>query len=469
MPLTIDVTDIPSWSVTASMESGLTASIELANTNNKYYIEDYLHKSITLTMKVNDVDKVVFMGYIVGLDPNYEATAQNNIAFSCVSIFNRLSRKPINTELYATVDFDLLLINILSTLCGYNDSYYDTTDGVPDFEFENICVNETSTIEALQKLAQASGQELFVNLAGILKSDDFTLVGDANDLVIPKSEITSAKLSLTDEIAFSTVRVRGGYSSTIDGPPAFLWPFQYHNPEFNQFPKELVYATYYTSAPDECFENAVITSADPDFISGHVTSVQNMNGLVSMYVQLEVDAGGAVQGSHNITITVTPSDYKLTSQDAVGTKLTNLSKGVTRLDNKVQALNNHPQRTTGSTDFRSIKPPDEKDVNRFESVTSDTTLKNLVGVLWTEIDNPYITNQTACDAVGTRYIQQYKQSRKIWEAQVVANTSIDLNQKVLFYPPESPLAIEGVIREINIDYQASNSSLLMSLKIEQLN
>lgn len=469
MPVSIDYTDIISWSVSASMESGLSATIELANTHNKYASEDFLYSNVTLEMIIDGVSKTVFFGYIVGRDPTFEVSSKENIAFSCLSIFNRLGNRPINTELYDTVLMDGLLYDILSNYCGYDSTYYELNNGNPSFEFTNICINEPSTIEALQKLAQASGNELFVDLDGKLKLGTIAagITGDSLISVSPHY-IGDCKLIHTDEVAFSTVRVRGAYSSIVDGPAAFLWPFQYSNIQFNQYPRELVYATYYTNAPDECFENAVITSADPKFVSGYVSYVQNMNGLVRMEVQLEVTTAGAVQGSHNITILVTPADYQLVSTDALGLKVTNFSKGISRRESEIRAIFNHPQRTTGSTNFRSLKPPDEKEVNRYEAIVQDATLHAKIGTVWTEIDNVYIPSEAVCQTVAQQYIDNYKKTRKIWEVSVVPSTEYNLNYILQFTPQELTTEVYGLIREINISFTCANGELKQDLKLEEL-
>lgn len=462
--------DIVSWSISASMETGLSATIEVANKNNVYYSDSYLHKLITLTTNINGTQKIIFKGHIVGYDPNYELGAKHNLAFSCQSIFNRLSRKPINTEKYDTVSFSTLIGDILTQYNGYSAATYDLTYGNPSGTFTNICVNEPSTIEAIKKLAEASYQEIFVNLEGKLVTEQYTALDETplSEVTLPPEYVHEAKVTYTDEIAFSTVRVRGGYKANIIQPDAFIYSFTYLNTFPNPYPTAQILVPYATSAPSECFENAAITSSDPNFVSAYVSNVTNVSNFYVLDVQAEVEAPYIATGSHDIIITVTPAAVEILSTNAFGTQITNLNKGTTRRNLKKIYWESHPQRTKGSTDFRGMKPPDEKEVNRYDVYVQDVSLHALVGTLWTELDNVYIPDEASCELIGERYLQEYKQNRKIWEITLAPYLDINLNTRLTFQVPDLGTQIIGVVREINFEYQASNNSLIETVRLEEL-
>ena len=465
----INPQDIVSWSIAASMETGLSATIEVANKNNIYYNDDYLHNIITLTVDVNGTQKILFKGFIVGYDPNYELGAKHNLAFSCQSIFNRLSRKPINTEKYTEVTFTNLVQDILETYNGYNSSTYDLTYGNPGGTFTNICVNEPSTIEAIKKLAEASYQEIFVNFEGKLITEQYTTLDETplSEVTLPPEYIHSAKLTYTDEIAFSTVRVRGGYKAETIQPAPFDTIFSFYNTFPNPYPKDLISLGFTTSAPLECFENAVITSSDPGFISGAVSKVIIQNFPV-LEIQLEVAAPYIATGSHEIILTITPAEVEIVSQNAFGVQFTNLEKGSTRRNIKKLDWESHPQRTKGSSHFRGMKPPDEKEVNRYDTYVQDVDLHALVGTTWTELDNVYIPSEMLCTLVGERYLQEYKQNRKIWEIVFAPYLDIVLNTRLTFQVPDLGIQVVGVVREINFTYNADKNELIESAKVEEL-
>lgn len=470
MTVQIESIDVVSWAVTASMESGLSATIEVANKDSNYYNDEYLHKLITLKANVNDVEKTVFKGIIVGYDPSYELAAKHNLAFSCVSLFNRLERRPINTEKYDEVSFSDITTDILVQYCGYDASTFDLTYGTPDSPFTNMCVNEPSTIEALKKLAQASYQELFVNLEGKLITQQYTDLVETPllEVTLAPEYIYAAKITRTDEIAFSTVRVRGAYKVATVQPPAIDAPTSIFNTFSNPYPQVEVIYPIIVSAPAECFENAAITSTDPNFISGVVSNVVNLNGARLLTIQLNVDAPLLLVGTHDLILRIEPAEAEIVSQKALGTQLTNIAKGTTRHNNKKAAWENHPQRTKGSIEFRGMKPVDEKEVDRYDVVVQDTSLHAMIGTLWTELDNVYIPSEAFCTLIGERYLTEYKQNRKIWEINFAPDLSLELNCRLTFSVPDSPLTVVGVVRDLNFNYTAENNSLLMSAKVEEL-
>jgi hypothetical protein len=286
---------------------------------------------------------------------------------------------------------------------------------------------------------------------------------------IPYYKIKNASLSINDEIGFSRIRVRGRYKEFEDDVLTITIGPSYYNMVTDTTPQSINFPipTFYDLTALKIV-NARVECSHPLFVSGYLANPR-LDGLV-WFVDLNLEVTGTLSdpGGHTLSgVDLIFGDV----QEAIGTSIQNSPvKGSLRQSAKVsRAL----QRTRGQTyskygvSFRSLKPPDEKEDNRLDVVVEDVDLFNSFGVLWEEIDNVYIPNETRCYEVAERRFQEYKQSRKKWQIDMVYDKDVEINQRVAVKVPDTNKLIQGVVRQIELTFDAKKSSLMMKLDIEE--
>ena len=101
--------DIQSWDILLSMDRGNTVNVVLNNVDRRYDLAIMRNNPIAIYADGHSYGgsanmKQWFAGIVVGQDPTYEIANKYDITLSCASYFNRLQRKPINTEKYGQND-----------------------------------------------------------------------------------------------------------------------------------------------------------------------------------------------------------------------------------------------------------------------------------------------------------------------------------------------------------------------------
>jgi hypothetical protein len=76
-------------------------------------------------------------------------------------------------------------------------------------------------------------------------------------------------------------------------------------------------------------------------------------------------------------------------------------------------------------------------------------------------------DDTVCTNVGNRKIVEFKQSRATWSVNCIYNENLNVNKTVSFkYPGGS--TIKGVIRKLEINYNAEETLAEMNFVLEEI-
>lgn len=231
--MAIQVNDIISWSITASLRSAYSASVNLIDPNGNYDRASLQNTLITIR---TDCTAGVFngtgtagsfsgniewvRGIISGVTEN-EALSERVSQLQVKSYFARLGRKPIFTESDLTNSR-----NAMERMC----SVYAA---VPEFDSANPTVkmydfsettqnpvigpfNANSTLEALRMAAQGGYSNLYVSANGYLRSAAWKDASDPLEITIPDEAIISASAASNDTILPTRLKIRGAFFTTYD-------------------------------------------------------------------------------------------------------------------------------------------------------------------------------------------------------------------------------------------------------------
>lgn len=477
MPNLIDKADMESFDVSLSISSGATATVTVVNKDNKYNPDNLLYKDIHLTLEINKSGTIttesLFSGVVNSVDEDSEQ-ANNRLVVNCISYFSRFDKKPINTERYSATALEAptteeLFNELVGSYGCMDDSLYDFSSAT-EVRFAGINISESSLADALLKVAQASINRLFVNNVGNLVAQP-VITSAATFNEIQPLHIISANKQTSIYESISRVRVRGRYVSTKE--------------KFSYSPKTIFsgtitwFNTVRTTRPevriklDDAVNEIMQINSTVNVVNGADERVLRADGN---YITISFDVSGSLAdpGEHSTTATITTDYLDETEANSLGNSLQWNLKGP---HTKVVKTLASEYGVAKPMQYRSIKPADEPEENRFEAIVVNTELQNLLGVLWEDLDNPYIpkidSTPEQVEKVGVRYLQDILEMSKLWTLNCTYFPGIlDLNRPVKFKKPESLVTAEkwqnGYTSEINVTYRAEDSSLKFSLTIPEI-
>lgn len=463
------------------MDGMPTGTITVNNFQKAYDNDAWMSNKVAFQASDGTTTTNWFNGYITGIAPTYEDRGNQMVQFTVASYFDRLSKKPINTEKYGaynsayptSINGQALLDEILATYCSYPYSLFDFSACAAQ-PFEKICISENSVSEAIKKIGQAALREIYVNESGKLVAATYKVLGDAAH-AIPREHVIKASLTIDDEAAFSRVRVRGRYTEYDFNSDVQTVNIGYQNFNANSFPVvnfALTPIFDINNLNALKIQNASVTApTEPNFIEGYLANptLNGVNWFADLY--LKVDGPLASTGIKNLTVTIGLGN--MVSQDRTASLFqTPVKSTLSKSFSVAQSFLPVSAKVAGraGSGFRSLKSPDEPENNRLDLVVEDTALFNKYGVLWEEIDNPYIPTLQRCQDVGERLLQELKQSRRRWKIDLAYYPHIRLNQRVSIPLIDTNKVLQGVVRTIEINYaiQDQSESLLMSAEIDEL-
>ena len=463
----LDKKTLVSWDCTLSMDDGPTANINVVNVN-EFDNVDNLQKEVKLFLEVNGTTTLWFVGNPQSFECEVNH-ATNVMTIKCTSFLNRLEMKPINTYTFdPTLGYDTYVQPLIEEICfdflGLPDdgSIVDISSSGYGNALEKITISEENSAHALKQLAQAFGCELFINKDGKLTNDAFKTGASTVDVKIPDEYLITSKKVITEEEGFSAVRVRGRYTSLDE-----LGLVNVHN---NTHSLNINYdGTYYQmdlyvqNANIDELRNAVYTSSTP----GINITLNQIYGNGKIQVNIARTPAFTV-GTYTVNISI--SVRRIPWNEAAGFANNRLTTPKSMIVNSVYTIKDFttvPRTQNIGPRYRSDKSADEKEDNRIDLTVIENTLVTKYGIRWLEIDNPYIDNQTVALYVAERAFVVQEQAKHTWQLDIAYMAEIDLNMVVEWTRADTKDTLIGVVRKINLAWQASDSSIRMSLIVEE--
>ncbi len=472
----IDMKDVKSWSVELSVDDGATATIELDNSKDTYFIEDLLFSQVGLNACVDNENIRQFTGFITGLDATYAVSSAHNIAIKCSTWFSRLNKKPINTENFgqeysyfsSTATTSQIITEILTSYCGYVPTLIDTTNAT-NLTYVNLGVNGDSLEEQLRLLAEASLNKLFVNSNGTLILESI-VTSPTIHAEVPYYYSTEASSQIDDDVSFSVIRVRGGYFPESEDNSWFLSTFaEIKSPSYNCSPRGVTDVTDSALAllgvDSQSLLNAEVNAGIG--VSAEIVDVVRFDSPTSNGYRVTIQfifpdgsgfclpTGDSLFG-HIIGVVITPKVLEIKAGDSRF-----LSPDQENLKQRRSRLFHNKNISRGQN--RSLRYPDEKESLRYDIYLQDFELSSKIGIVWDEYENIYINSEAQCYAVAQQKFIELKQLRKEWQVTLPYNSLVQLNKLIRFTAPDTNRILDLIVTKITVEYNADNSSLMMTV------
>lgn len=463
--------DIISWNVSLSMDSGITANVEVSNHDEQYDPDSLVNEQITLFAQANNTAKQWFRGVITNANPTWAVGGKKTISLQCNSVHQSLSKKPINTEKYASITGEALLNELLGTYGSLDSSFFNfaASSGTT---FTNVLVSGNSILDAVRLIAQASLNEVYTSRLGVMVTEAYKLVGDATDLTVDEKLVSKVTRSANNQEPKSRVRVRGNFITVMDSAATnlfnaniVLWvPTETRSMDIQMaitdsvMLENMLSATYTVTTPPGEY-TAKIRRFSNEFPNHIIITIRKVGNFLFGPGIFPLTLAG-VGFNQSITEFGGPSNA---TQLVDGRKPTEM-----KLLRVVESVSKATPRRSGLVKL-SDKSADEEEDNRIDVVVTDAGLVAIYGVRWDEVDNPYIPTEARATEVGERVLQEFRQSQRTWQVDLAYedNAGFDLNKKVVVPKPESTQTITGVIRSINLSYSPATPALSMSAVVEE--
>ena len=457
---------IQQWDVTLSMDRGATAVVLFTNEDSTYDDVSLLQEQFELYIQNNSVTTQWFRGWLISVDPTYDANNNRLARCQFASVFAPLDRKPVNTHTFdptggTPVSGQSVLEELIGTYGSIDSSFYDFTN-TTDTRFSKITISEDSLIHAARQIAQAAEQELFVDNLGVLKTEDYVVTPIVTpDISLLSYQVLRAAPQFSNEQGFSRLRIRGRYLSLEEqGTTSF---FNSNVTVELAQASDSVLVTISLGISEVEMVNATYTSSTPGITVELEQALANGRALVR--ATKSPDGFDAGETTFNVTISG-PQFWAIEYLSTSVQQTTNVKARAHATLKAWRMMDQVANREFTTWTWRSPKEADSPEEARIDVVGDDSALVTEFGVRWQEVDNPYIPSTTIAQDVGDRVFQEFKQGRQVWILDIMYNDAIRLNQSIEF--STQSLLITGVVRQISISYVAANSQLTMKIHVEEL-
>lgn len=477
--LQIDKQDVIEWTVRSNYTDGTTASITVADQEDKYVEADIIRKQYELHYSPDSGTTFIkmFTGHVAKVTPTVNVSSETSeIVLS--SFFSTLENKPVHTENLAGSTYKAILGTVLEDYGSVPTAFTDFT-GITDAatisaSILNFIVNERSILTAIRLLADAVISKISINRNGNIVGKDVAESIDAVTWDLDEARLLNTQLDKSDADGISAVRVRGRFITLAEIVGAKTTIFGPEDVTFRLFGEQnfIIIKLYLDIGTRDAWFDFEITENSAG-VSAEIIGVFSNSILVSF----TKDSGNWGQGE---TVTVTDVTIKafLRPEWEVSSR-SNESNPMP----KGQPLNLFStyrvlvrpfvsfdlQKTT-----RGERDATEQDDSRIEYSLIDTDLKNKFGIRWEEIDNPYIDTLTRAQEVAERFITQLKQATRLWRVTMTPQTSgtdmPDLGDVVSFIPVRrsgGANEITGVVVETIFTYSPGLAEAIQTLIVEE--
>jgi hypothetical protein len=489
------------------MRGSYSASVSLTNENLQWTPEDYLWKpfQVKLDSQVlvsSGIPAGCFEGnvrWIYGLVTNFdemEDIPKKEIVLSVNSFASRLGKKPVNTGELSNVQEALEEIAINIGGLSSQLAVFAPTDKI----IRGV-VSGDNMMEEMRKVAQAGGQDIFVNRSGVLVTQDWKDHNSPVDVVVPPQAVKDAKRRRDIEAGPTRYQVRGSWewlvkivgareqSSRNSGSDA-------NNPAngrgkmgyciANGIPKPFIDLPMrdIPAARKEAIEIELMGDgeyAGPADLASEVghgsdgkTSIRMTRGPIAdpaaFYPKGEFEAKLSAKardpGTASLDAPVMRDRVRASmgkeDKDRVKAIMRALGTGGGRVPSGRHSGGAGGAGGGGSPD----KTPDEKDETQLEVIVEDPDLQAEFGVITDELNNPYIPTRDMAFNVAVRSFQEFKMARKTWDFEVTYMTCLDIGQKITITTPKGR-EITGLLTAIRLSYSADPQAS-MTLTVESM-
>lgn len=434
----------------------------LDNLSDAYDV-DYLDQELQIAGNyAGEGSTVFFKGVVQEVEPVYGLDGRLDTLLRCTSFFRTLERKPVNTEFFDSEDGSDLMTRIAEEYGAVHTDFVNITeDG--GTTFEDIIISENSVVDALRKLAQACGVEIFVS-GGVLVTAAFKAAGDAVDYVLDPADTVEVLAAHSVFEGASCVNVRGRSTWEKD-----VTPIEIFNDvvEWNS-PYNVMDATFFIPL-EQTYDIYSLATATVTSNYGTVTS----SGEASPYGDWMFVTIHHVDGVNNVPITVTVTIKPVKQKEKSGR---NWKENV-----KPVQVNKYGFPTYGSWRGINMMPrvrahtvlyhpyhSDEGVEDRINVVRCNATLEALVGYRYVEVDNPYIFSEANAEAVGDRVLQEILQGMNKWQIKAPWNHNIGINSKITFTKLGTGTTKDGVVIAEDTSWSAESGGVDAVYTAEEL-
>lgn len=509
LPVASLTNNLINWSASCSMGGSYDGSVALTNEDRQYdkslrYTPFRVRLNVTAHTTGVARDANCFAGnvaWIYGIVADVEegeGISEGTVNLKILSFPARLSRKALTTE-----DLAVGAGDAKSALDYIADTYGTLPAELYDFsetEALPICGagDGQNMLEEMRKIAQAGKSTLFVQRDGILVTGAWKDSSSAVDVEIPDEAIIDAQIARDTEQIPSRITVRGchitkrkeGKKDMADAgePQGGGGPGAGGNPNNGK------------GQPQICVKNGIPqrdAEGKLENMRGSREDLRNADVTVSpgyayegsediqdggMDVTLTSDSGYMGAGDHQIGIRVqgeeSPSyEYEGgRQQDKAGQDNEKLPEQQLRALG--EKLGGKPARGPagggGNPGGGGNKSPDKKanetEDTQIEMTVTDPDLLAEFGVVEEEIDNKYLATMEQLFDVAVRRFQEAKMRRNSYKVSCGYLACLELNNVVTFRTPKKfgadRITVTGLVTKIDVQYDANNSAVSMSLIVE---
>jgi hypothetical protein len=484
------------WDVTVSKSGSYQATVHLSNYNGVLDSANYLFKPFEINLQADadygsDMDGSFFTGsvrWIYGIVSQFtekEEDIEDSVTLGISSFASRLAKKPVNTVVYDDTTTINTIFNDVSSQMG----------GLPS-PLVSFAATALTTCTALsgdsmlvvfKQLARAAKQDMFVNKNGVLVTENWKDHNSAVDHIIPDQAIMSAEKADSLDTGPSIITLRGCWQSKrLRGRPELQKKGKKDGQEKERgkviqclcptIPKKeidiaLRLLTKYQKG------DMIVEVDSPGRYSGDADRVEGGEPSWDTRVTLE-NTGGEWDGTDQ-EVTVSVRGYEESEYDEGG------------LDAEVQSPTPEDENflSSGASHFLlelmrrmgpayggpAATPPKQsmtqtKDTvqeSRIYTTIKDDSLIDDFGVLFSEVDNHFVSSPETLFDLGIRQFQEWKMSRNTWKIETHYMPNLNVNDKVTFTTPKFGTVITGLITEMKVNYDPE-PNMKMTLQIESM-
>lgn len=478
-----------SWSVTASMGSAYSATIQVVDPCNMFTcggISDHILRPIYVMMDSQvvtnqDLDLACHnqnARWIWGVVTNVKKTFNDSSREAEITVGSfsaRLAEKVINS--HHKNEPAQTVLNELATIYGHlPDGYYDFSD--TDMTEISCPVSGNSLIQEMHLIAQCGGSDLFVNEHGVLVTRAWFDPAAPADFTIPKEFVISVERPDVDFAIPTRIMVRGSYYSSLEKGVQDLGGSSNGGGGTGSTPRDRQIYCVHNPFEDSDFNfvlnnlsgsRADLRNATLELDNGQVVDYTMRMGTSPGQLSVKINGpGGAYLGSgdHEIGMRVMgrirdPRELfpNFNGRGILGTGIFDPNQYVSMLSYLIR--NGYigvssTSSASGGGQGQSGKEKDVPDLLRHEIVVDDAGLQSSLGILTEELDNRYVKSKERLFEIGVHRLQEAKMNRQQWSINLVYYPCISLGDKVTVELPETLEAgtctVTGRVVQLRTDY-----------------